>query len=113
DWVTDDMVRSMGNRGKIDFLKGGPVEDEIREIVGQRHRFDHQDNEAVSVWNTALEMVLFHNIMDGMNHFFVSVSIITLVLGGIGVMNIMLVAVRERTKRSGCERHWELRQATS
>jgi len=42
-----------------------------------------------------------HNIIKGMNEFFVSVSIITLALGGIGVMNIMLVAVRERTKEIG------------
>ena len=58
-------------------------------------------NPIVSIWNTALEMVLFHNIMQGMNNFFVSVSMITLVLGGIGVMNIMLIAVKERTKEIG------------
>src|SRR5262249_54285550 len=101
EWVTDAMVRSMERRGKIDFLKGGPVEDEIRALIGRRHNFDHQDSEALSIWNTALEMVLFHNIMEGMNSFFMSVSLVTLVLGGIGVMNIMLVAVRERTKEIG------------
>ena len=101
DRVTDKMVQSMARRVKIDFLKGGPVEDEIRAVVGRRHNFDHQDSEALSIWNTAFEMVLFHNIMEGMNSFFVSVSLITLVLGGIGVMNIMLVAVRERTKEIG------------
>ncbi len=99
--VAEDMVRAMAKRGKIDFFKGGPVEDEVRAIVGKRHNFDRQDSEALSIWNTSLEMVLFHNIMEGMNHFFVSVSIITLVLGGIGVMNIMLIAVRERTKEIG------------
>ena len=91
----------MSRRGKLDFFKGGPVEDEVREIVGRRHNFDHQDTEAVSIWNTSLETVLMHNIVDGMNSFFLSVSIITLVLGGIGVMNIMLIAVKERTKEIG------------
>jgi len=99
--VAEDLVRAMANRGKIDFFKGGPLEDEIRSVIGRRHGFDRQDAEALSIWNTALEMVLFHNIMDGMNNFFVSVSIITLVLGGIGVMNIMLIAVKERTKEIG------------
>jgi putative ABC transport system permease protein len=99
--VTDEIVRSMSIRGKIDFLKGGPIEDEIRSIIGQRRNFDHQDNEALSIWNTALETVLMHNIIVGMDQFFLSVSIITLVLGGIGVMNIMLIAVRERTKEIG------------
>ena len=101
DSVADDLVRSMASGGKIDFFKGGPLEDEVRDIIGQRHNFDHQDSEAVSIWNTSLEMVLMHNIMQGMNSFFVSVSIITLILGGIGVMNIMLIAVKERTKEIG------------
>ena len=101
DSVVEEMVLSMSRRGKLDFFKGGPVEDEVREIVGRRHNFDHQDTEAVSIWNTSLETVLMHNIVDGMNSFFLSVSIITLVLGGIGVMNIMLIAVKERTKEIG------------
>jgi len=99
--VSDEMVRSISNRGKIDFLKGGPIEDEIRGIIGQRHNFDHQDNEALSIWNTGLETAMMHNIIVGMDQFFLSVSIVTLVLGGIGVMNIMLIAVRERTKEIG------------
>jgi len=95
------MVHSMSSRGKIDFFKGGPIEYEIRSIIGLRHNFDAQDNEALSIWNTALETVLMHNIIVGMDQFFLSVSIVTLILGGIGVMNIMLIAVRERTREIG------------
>src|SRR5215470_8974024 len=99
--VADELVRSMAARGKIDFVKGGPLEDEIRTILGSRHNFEHQDVEAISIWNTSLESVMMHNIIVGMDEFFTAVSIITLVLGGIGVMNIMLIAVRERTKEIG------------
>ncbi len=99
--VANDMVHSMSSRGKIDFFKGGPIEYEIRSIIGLRHNFDAQDNEALSIWNTALETVLMHNIIVGMDQFFLSVSIVTLILGGIGVMNIMLIAVRERTREIG------------
>jgi len=99
--VAEEMVHSMANRGKIDFFKGGPVEDEIRTIIGSRHNFEHQDNEALSIWNTALETVIMHNIIVGMDQFFLSVSLVTLALGGIGVMNIMLIAVRERTREIG------------
>jgi putative ABC transport system permease protein len=101
DAVAEELVLAMAKRGKLDFFKGGPLEDEVRAIIGRRHNFDRQDNEAVSIWNTSLESVLFHNVMQGMNDFFVSVSLITLVLGGIGVMNIMLIAVKERTKEIG------------
>lgn len=101
EYVAEEMVLTMARQGKIDFFKGGPVEDEIRSILGPRHGFERQDQEALSIWNTALESVIFHNVIKGMNEFFLSVSIITLVLGGIGVMNIMLIAVRERTKEIG------------
>ena len=99
--VAEELVAAMAKQGKLDFFKGGPLEDEVRSIIGKRHNFERQDTEAVSIWNTSLESVLFHNIMQGMNDFFVSVSLITLVLGGIGVMNIMLIAVKERTKEIG------------
>jgi putative ABC transport system permease protein len=99
--IADKMVEDLAAQGKIDFFKGGPLEDEVRAIIGRRHNFDHQDQEALSIWNTALQSVMMHNIIKGMNEFFISVSIITLALGGIGVMNIMLVAVRERTKEIG------------
>src|SRR5262245_47877990 len=99
--VVAKLVALMASRGKIDFFKGGPVEDEVRDIIGRRHISEHQDTEADSIWNTELETVLIHNIVEGMNSFFISVSIITLVLGGIGVMNIMLIAVKERTKEIG------------
>ena len=99
--VAEQLVLEMASQGKIDFFKGGILEDEIRAILGKRHAFDRQDKEALSIWNTALESVLFHNIIKAMNQFFVSVSFITLALGGIGVMNIMLVAVKERTREIG------------
>jgi len=99
--IAGKMVEELAAQGKIDFFKGGPLEDEVRTIIGKRHNFDHQDQETLSIWNTALQSVMMHNIIKGMNEFFVSVSIITLALGGIGVMNIMLVAVRERTKEIG------------
>src|SRR4030095_7807188 len=99
--ISEKLVLDLSSQGKLDFFKGGPLEDEIRTIIGKRHNFDHQDQEALSIWNTAMESVLFHNIIKSMNEFFVSVSIITLALGGIGVMNIMLIAVKERTKEIG------------
>src|SRR5262249_3246840 len=84
--ISDKLVRDLASQGKLDFLKGGPLEEEIRAIIGKRHNFDHQDQEALSIWNTAMESVLFHNIIKSMNEFFVAVSIITLALGGVGVM---------------------------
>lgn len=99
--VSNAVVDLIDREGKIDFVKGGPIEAEIRALIGERQGFDPQDAKALSIWNTALETTLFTKIIRAMREFFTSVSIITLILGGIGVMNIMLVAVRERTREIG------------
>ncbi|MEW5982575.1 MAG: ABC transporter permease [Acidobacteriota bacterium] len=106
DWVSD-MVRQMMERGErgsgsfIGFNARGPVEQEVREILAKRHGFDPRDTEALSFWNTQLEAVLFDRMIAAMDEFFTAVAIVTLLLGGIGVMNIMLVAVKERTQEIG------------
>ena len=77
------------------------VEREIRRVLAPVKGFDPDDREALSLWNTAIESVMFSKMMQSMKNFFLGVSLITLVLGGIGVMNIMLIAVRERTREIG------------
>ena len=73
----------------------------MRAILSKYHDFDPHDPEAISFWNTAVESVMFDKMIAGMDEFFLAVSIVTLMLGGIGVMNIMLIAVRERTREIG------------
>jgi putative ABC transport system permease protein len=101
DSVTQEFNRIIENEGKINFEKSGPVENEIRAILAKRLRYDPDDKEAISMWNTALSTVFFNKMISSMNDFFVAVSLITLGLGGIGVMNIMLVSVKERTREIG------------
>jgi len=79
----------------------GPIEQEVRDILSKRHGFDPQDPEAIAFWNTAVESVMFAKMISGMDRFFLAVSLVTMILGGIGVMNIMLIAVRERTQEIG------------
>jgi putative ABC transport system permease protein len=103
-WVADalrDQMDSGAVRGVFGALGQTIVEKEIRGVLAPRHGFDVNDTEALSLWNTAVESVMFSKMTQTMQNFFVSVSLITLALGGIGVMNIMLVAVRERTREIG------------
>ncbi len=78
-----------------------PLEREVRAILAKRHGFDPSDDSAVAVWDTSLSTIMFDRIIAYMGQFFAAVAFVTLGLGGIGVMNIMLVAVRDRTSEIG------------
>ena len=62
------------------------------------HNFDANDKEACPIWDTVQEAKAFRQMTDGMKYFLGAVGIVTLFLGGLGVMNVMMVAVRERTE---------------
>jgi putative ABC transport system permease protein len=99
--VIDQLPRVLDRRtGRIEDIDW-PLEREIRRILAPRHRFDAEDRNAISVWDTTLETLLFGRMIQTMKTFFRAVGLVTLALGGIGVMNIMLVAVRERTREIG------------
>ncbi len=74
---------------------------EVRAALARMHRYDPADKEACPIWDTVQEAQAFKTMTDGMKYFLGAVGIVTLLLGGIGVMNVMLVAVRERTREIG------------
>ncbi|HEY3161136.1 MAG TPA: ABC transporter permease [Vicinamibacterales bacterium] len=78
-----------------------PLAREIRRVIAREHGFDPADRDAVRVWDTSLETLMFDRMIQAMKDFFTIVGLVTLSLGGLGVMNIMLVAVRERTREIG------------
>jgi putative ABC transport system permease protein len=74
---------------------------ELRRALARIHSFDPRDEEAAKIWDTVEEAKAFRTMTDGMKYFLGAVGIATLFIGGIGVMNVMLVAVRERTREIG------------
>lgn len=74
---------------------------QIRTVLGRLHHFNPTDKEAAPVWDTVEDAKAFAQMTDGMKFFLGAVGIVTLLLGGLGVMNVMLVAVRERTREIG------------
>lgn len=80
---------------------GEAAEMEVRKVLGKRHQFDPQDMDAVSIWNTVTGAKMVSQIFESMRMFLGFVGVVTLALGGLGVTNIMLVSVRERTHEIG------------
>jgi len=78
-----------------------PLTDRILEILGKRKKFDPKDKEALSVWDTTGQFKFFDTFMLAFTGFLGIVGSLTLVVGGIGVSNIMNVVVEERTKEIG------------
>jgi putative ABC transport system permease protein len=74
---------------------------EMRRALGRLHQFDPRDEEAAHIWDTVEEAQAFKTMTDGMKYFLGAIGVATLFIGGIGVMNVMLVAVRERTREIG------------
>ncbi len=96
-------------RGYLDdivFEVGDPEEHEaavlqVRRAIARVRHFDPQDKDALFIWDTMDGAKQLAKVFGVVTLFFGCVAIVTLCLGGIGVMNIMLVSVTERTREIG------------
>lgn len=73
----------------------------VREKMGKRHHFDATDKSAIWIWDTSIDAIMIHQIFNGISFFMWIVGLGTLIAGIMGVSNIMLITVRERTKEFG------------
>jgi len=103
DKLPDDAISFINYRPK-ERDKHILARDEVRRIVARQHDFDYKNEDAFEDWDTVESEKMVGKIFDAMNMFLGSVGLVTLALGGIGIINIMLVAVTERTKEIGLRR---------
>ena len=74
---------------------------EVHRIIATRHGFDPNAKEAFEEWDTIKSQRTVGLIFTAMDIFLGGVGIVTLALGAVGIINIMLVTVSERTKEIG------------
>lgn len=74
---------------------------DVHRIIGERHGFDPGIKEAFEEWDTIKSSRTIGVIFTAMDVFLGGVGIVTLALGAVGIINIMLVTVSERTKEIG------------
>jgi putative ABC transport system permease protein len=84
-----------------DPFKNEYIQERILQVLGKKYRFHPEDTEALSVWDTMEGERITSSIMIGFNIFLGVVGAFTLIVGSIGVSNIMNVVVEERTKEIG------------
>ena len=74
---------------------------QVKAVLAERHRYDARDDRAVSIGDSAEIRRIFGGMTMGLKLVLVFIGTLTLMIGGVGVMNIMLVSVSERTKEIG------------
>jgi putative ABC transport system permease protein len=76
----------------------------VREIISRRHYIDPTDEQAMILLNTQLIFGIVDNLFNGINFLIWLIGLGTLLAGVIGVSNIMMVSVKERTTEIGIRR---------
>lgn len=92
----DEFIFRAKNPSDTNRLKA-----EVVRIAASEHRFDPKDKEAIGIWDTTEQFKFINTFMLGFRAFLAIVGSLTLVVGGIGVSNIMNVVVEERTREIG------------
>lgn len=77
------------------------LEQRIRQQFARRHLFDPEDRRAIGMWNMLEDFMMLNGMLNGITLFIWIIGIGTLTAGVVGVSNIMLITVRERTKEFG------------
>ena len=105
----DFPLKGEGAENAVSFINYQPLTPdqhvqanaEAKEIIARRHGFDPSDKDVFDNWDTIEGSRRVAKIFDAMDYFLGVVGLVTLALGAIGVVNIMLVSVAERTREIG------------
>ena len=95
-----DLLCVTGKSG----VRMSSLEDRMRQILARSHNFDPTDKQAVFMVNTEQMFALMDNLFTGLNFLIWLVGLGTILAGIIGVSNIMMVTVKERTTEIGIRR---------
>lgn len=106
--TTAQMISGGGNRiqnltviSSLSAKESEAFEIELRADFAKRHKFDKEDMNAMWIYNTLKEYKMFSNLFLGIQIFVSIIGAFTIIAGIVGVSNIMIIVVNERTKEIG------------
>lgn len=91
----------MFSAGDADLPRTKEMEEEARGILASRHHFDPADIKAVNIWNNFENYQRFMRLFEGIRIFIWMIGIFTIIAGIVGVSNIMIIVVKDRTREIG------------
>jgi len=95
-----NLIAMTGKKG----VRMSTIEPKIRQLMARKHDFDPADKSALGIMNTEQVYLLMDNLFKGVNFLIWLVGLGTILAGAIGVSNIMMVTVKERTTEIGIRR---------
>lgn len=94
----NQMMFTVGDAG---IEESKQIEEEVRQKMAATHMFNPKDKRAIRFWNNVEEFLKFNNLFDNINLFIWVIGVMTIVAGIVGISNIMMIVVKERTKEIG------------
>jgi putative ABC transport system permease protein len=85
----------------VDPIVEPKADKQVREYLGKQHHFNPEDDRALRTWGSTESGEITAGITTGLKLVLAFIGVLTLGIGGVGVMNIMFVSVQERTREIG------------
>ncbi len=98
---SNDVHRLTFTLGDASPAQSLNVENNLKNELAGIHHFDPSDKQAVFFWNNIVQFEKFMNLFAGIRMFIWLIGIMTIIAGVVGISNIMIIVVKERTQEIG------------
>lgn len=97
--VVDMYMFNIPEGSSVEFSK--EMENKVIQKMAEVHNFSPEDRRAIRFWNNVEDFLQFQNLFNGIKGFIWLIGIMTIIAGIVGISNIMMIVVKERTKEIG------------
>lgn len=99
--ATSDVHTIMFTAGDASLEESNEMKENVVNLLAQHHTFAPEDTRAIHIWNNVENFQRFRSLFNSINIFLWIVGLGTIIAGIVGVSNIMLIVVKERTREIG------------